>query len=636
MPIVTAFRFKAALIAAIWLFAALVAAERASAQASLVTFDDIKRISPTARDEYAQAMVDAAPLFAKAGINTRLRMAHFLAQVMTETGGLKRLDENMNYSYKTLIRVFSRRTISDAKARQIAGRPVEIANWVYGARLGNRGRTTQDGWNYRGSGFIQLTGRTNFRLRGQELALPLEDDPELARKADAGLQAAIGYWTSRGINAAADNNDHRRVRILVNGPAAHGLDQARIHFSRVWTRVFAAKPPSPGEVAVEMTEAMLSEADLFDNILIGGGILSEDALATEAGAAEARAEALREVQRDLGLPETGVLDEATQDALLDPREWRHLDEGEAQAAEAGPDAERSVIFPIADGGGQTAATAALMPEPGSGAIVADPNLPEAERQSLGRASGIYARYEMGDADIDPETFTPFSVIGQDERVAVTETVSYPARAVVQILFETASGSQRICTGAMVGPHTVLTAGHCLHSGTSTGQLYRNFRVIPGRNVGAGPFGACRATRVFVLAGWTGAQTGDEARYYDLGGLRLDCEVGRATGWLGVRALADAETGIETVVHGYAADLSPPGRQWISRDRLHILWDLKGFYQNDTFGGTSGSPVLAGGAPDTIIGVHTNGLHGEEPWASFNAFTRITPERLARIRDWIGE
>ena len=32
----------------------------------------------------------------------------------------------------------------------------------------------------------------------------------------------------------------------------------------------------------------------------------------------------------------------------------------------------------------------------------------------------------------------------------------------------------------------------------------------------------------------------------------------------------------------------------------------------------------------------NGLHGEEPWASFNAFTRITPARLARIRDWIGE
>ncbi|MDH3199013.1 MAG: serine protease, partial [Candidatus Krumholzibacteria bacterium] len=278
----------------------------------------------------------------------------------------------------------------------------------------------------------------------------------------------------------------------------------------------------------------------------------------------------------------------------------------------------------------------IEPQAGTGATVDDANLREADRQSLTEASGIYAQYEMGGATVEPETFTPFSVIGDDERVAVNPTTGYPARAVVQILFETEFGAQHLCSGAMVSADTVLTAAHCIHSGTTLGQTYRNFRVIPARNVGAAPFGRCGARKAFVLAGWTGSQVASEARYFDLGGLKLDCTVGDATGWFGVRTLGEDEIGVETVVQGYAADLSPPGRQWVSRDELRILWELKGFYQNDTYGGTSGSPVFAADADNMIIGVHTNGLHGEEPWASHNAFTRITPLRLGEIRDWIEE
>jgi putative chitinase len=127
----------------------------------------------------------------------------------------------------------------------------------------------------------------------------------------------------------------------------------------------------------------------------------------------------------------------------------------------------------------------------------------------------------------------------------------------------------------------------------------------------------------------------ENRNYDLGALKLDCEIGNLTGWVGVRALADSEIGLKTSVHGYAADLAPPGRQWISEDEIRALWEFKGFYQNDTYGGTSGSPVFATGTNNMMIGVHTNGLHGkEEPWASHNAFTRITPARLEVIREWI--
>ncbi len=633
-------RFSRSIFVAWTVACAIAMAVPGRAQSVSLTFEEIKAISPNAQDAFVQAIVESESEFAAAGITTRLRMAHFLAQVMTETGGLKRLDENMNYSFETLLRVFSRRTISEAKAREIARKPVEIANWVYGERLGNLGRTTMDGWNYRGSGFIQLTGRANFRDRGREVGLPLEDQPDLAREARAGLQAALAYWTARRINVAADDHDHLRVRVLVNGPAAHGHEQARVWFNRAWTRVFRNKPEDGSESALESAGGLDDEGELFDSILQESGLLALDGLATEAGTEAARADALRSFQREVGLPETGVLDEATQEELLDPREWRYRDGLTERRAEAETDPERSVVFLLnAAGSGtgtESGAVIELTSAEGSGVTVSNPNLDQETQTLLGDASGIYAEYEMGGATVEPSRFQPHSVIGTDERRAVMPTTGFPARAIVQILFHTEFGAEHLCSGAMISPDTVLTAGHCIHSGTPLGRAYRNFRVIPGRNVGAAPFGQCGATKAFVIAGWTGSLTSEEARYFDLGGLKLDCDVGNVTGWFGVRMLGEDETGLATVVQGYAADLAPPGRQWISHDELRLLWDLKGFYQNDTYGGTSGSPVFADGTPNVIIGVHTNGLHGEEPWASHNAFTRITPDRLAVIQGWIEE
>ncbi|MEZ5886574.1 MAG: trypsin-like serine protease [Paracoccaceae bacterium] len=606
-----------------------------SATPGLLTMDDLRKIAPNARDEFLQAILDAEPQLDAAGINTRLRMAHFLAQVMTETGGLGRLDENMNYSFKTLMRVFSRKTISETKARQIAGKPVEIANWVYGARLGNLGRDTMDGWNYRGSGYIQLTGRSNFRARGSEIGIDLETDPEVARQAAEGLQAAIAYWNARNLNPAADDNDHHRVRLLVNGPAAHGEAQARIWFNRAWTRVFAAKEADGFEGGAVLPGGPVSEGALFDQILTESGLVSADELGNEAGGADARGAALRSFQAEVGLPETGELDEATQEALLDPREWRYQEDVIEASAQPTTGGDQSVSFDLATGS-EEAAPAPRDPNEGTGVLAADIGLGAAEREFLDGARSIYPDYEMGAlAGTAPESFKPFSVIGTDDRMAVTDTTTFPARAIVQILFESPRGRQ-LCSGAMISPDTVLTAAHCIHSGTLNGVPFTDYTVVPGRNQGAAPFGSCGVTRSFVLSGWATSPSVSEARYYDLGALKLDCRAGEATGWFGLTPLADTAAGMPIVIEGYAADLAPTGRQWRSEDQIRLLWDQKGFHQADTYGGTSGAPVAALDNPSVILGVHTNGLFGDEdPWAANNAFTRLTPERLAQIQSWIG-
>lgn len=612
-------------------------ANSAPAQEALLTFDDVKRISPNAQDAFAQALVDASEAFEEHGVTTRLRMAHFIVQVMTETGGLTRLDENMNYSYETLLRVFSRQTISEPKAREIARQPQKIANWVYGARLGNRGRDTQDGWSFRGSGFIQLTGRANFRARGAEVGLPLEEQPELARQAREGLLAALAYWSARDINAAADDHDRLRVRKLVNGPAAHGYDQSIVWFNRTWTRVFRDKEALGFEGAIVLAESQTQVADesaLFNRILEQSGIIPKDLPATEAATQE-RDAALRQFQKELGLPETGMLDEATQDALLDPREWRHLDETSIAASPLATDPEASVTFSFLGDSVTESGLAPLSASAGTGTMANTTRLSPEALSGLSDANAIYSEYEMGGRSVTPEIFLPFSVIGADDRVAVINTTTFPERTVVQILFESGFG-QSLCSGTMVSPDTVLTAAHCIHSGTISGRLYSDFLVIPARNTGSSPFGECRARQAFVLAGWAGSLTAEDARYYDLGALKLDCQVGEATGWLGVALLDEEQVGAPTVVRGYANDKSPPGRQWQSEDSLRILWGLKGFYQNDTYGGTSGAPVYLATDDTVLVGVHTNGLHGEAPWSDHNAFTRITPERLARITQWIGD
>ena len=620
----------------------------------LLTAEDIRKIAPKAKPEFVQAMVEAKDEFEAAGINTRLRMAHFISQVMTETGGLKRLDENMNYSYKSLMKVFTRRTVSEADARRIARKPREVANWVYGARLGNRGRDTDDGWNYRGSGFIQLTGRDNFIRRGNDVGLPLAENPELAREAKAGLTAAIAYWTATNINAAADANDRLKVRKLVNGPAAHGKEQARTYFNKAWTNVFAGKEALGFESDVDIVIEDTADDLLFDDILKEGGYIDPAFAATESGADDARAQALRDFQETWELPVTGELDEATQDALLDPRMWRFkaLDETEVALQDASPqvpsgtgDPEGSTGFSFGSASGvESASTGGLESGgvvlieafEGTGQLADDVNLKMQDLQRLSDASATYAAYEMGDQAATPESFVPFSVIGADDRVAVINTTQFPARAMVQISYKNLLGRTSICSGTIISPDTVLTAAHCIHSGTRSGRPFSEFRIIPGLNVGAAPFGACNAVNAFVLNGWVETDNILDSRNYDLGAFKLDCRIGDVTGQLAVRVLSDDEVGTPTVVHGYAADKAPAGRQWTSVDQVRVLQELKGFYDNDTFGGTSGSGVYVSDQPDTLIGVHTNGLHGEEPWASHNAFTRITQARLARIQEWISK
>jgi putative chitinase len=97
----------------------------------------------------------------KFNITTPLRLAHFLAQCGHESGGFKAVTENVNYSADGLKKIFGKYfpgNMSDLYARQ----PEKIASRVYASRMGNGDEASREGFKFRGRGFIQLTGKSNY------------------------------------------------------------------------------------------------------------------------------------------------------------------------------------------------------------------------------------------------------------------------------------------------------------------------------------------------------------------------------------------------------------------------------------------------------------------------------------------
>lgn len=165
------------------------------------------------------------------GVDTRLRLIHFFAQVAHESG-FKPVRESLNYSAEGLRSTFSRKRISDADCVLYgrikdghAANQEAIANTVYGGAWGvtNLGNTEPgDGYRYRGRGLIQLTGRANYRRTGPEY----EVNPDLLLVPAGSVKAAVDYWRTRGINPRADADDVVGVTKLVNG-GDKGLDERR-------------------------------------------------------------------------------------------------------------------------------------------------------------------------------------------------------------------------------------------------------------------------------------------------------------------------------------------------------------------------------------------------------------------------
>lgn len=151
------------------------------------------------------------------GIDSPSRLAFFLGQVLVESDDLSQVREAMFYrTPERLMQVWPKRFPTKESAQPYVGNPQKLANFVYANRMGNGGPETNDGWNHRGAGWIQLTGKDNQEACGLELGVPLDGIGDYLATSQGAAQSACWFWWKHGINRLADFNNIDSVSDATN------------------------------------------------------------------------------------------------------------------------------------------------------------------------------------------------------------------------------------------------------------------------------------------------------------------------------------------------------------------------------------------------------------------------------------
>jgi putative chitinase len=155
------------------------------------------------------------------------RAAHLLGQASHESGGFKLTRENLNYSAEAMCRVWPSRFPNREAALPFERKPAALAEKVYGGRMGNT-PGTNDAWMFAGKGFLQLTGRDNYRVFAADMRSPeVMDDPDLVATSHYAMDTAYWYFDRNRLWSIADDgvNDDaiKRITRKVNG-GYHGLE----------------------------------------------------------------------------------------------------------------------------------------------------------------------------------------------------------------------------------------------------------------------------------------------------------------------------------------------------------------------------------------------------------------------------
>lgn len=202
------------------------------------------------RGRYIGAILRSWDNFERFGVTTPLRLAHFIAQGLIETGFLNYTTENLNYSAEALRKVFSKYYSTDELAKEDARKPERIANRVYGERMGNT--EPGDGWRFRGRGFLQITGRDNYRRYGDMTGLDLVGDPDLlVRDLKASILVAAAFWSDNGLSSYADANNAAAVSRGINLGNPRSGTMANDEDGRIyWTKRVLGLLTQPAKVLV--------------------------------------------------------------------------------------------------------------------------------------------------------------------------------------------------------------------------------------------------------------------------------------------------------------------------------------------------------------------------------------------------
>jgi len=173
--------------------------------------------------------------FDRFDISTPARQACWIGQCGHECGNFRIMEENLNYRASTLLKLFPRTPkrawgFTPEEAAAYERQPQRIANRIYSNRMGNRDEASGDGFRFRGAGFLQLTGHSNFWHASQALGEDFVMQPELVRTPKYAAMTAGWFWQTHRLNQYADSGDYLTLTKRINGGTI-GLEDRKKHIN---------------------------------------------------------------------------------------------------------------------------------------------------------------------------------------------------------------------------------------------------------------------------------------------------------------------------------------------------------------------------------------------------------------------
>lgn len=202
--------------------------------AKLITGTQLKQIAPTITNERVAYMADLLnEICPKYGIDTLDEFHEFLANVVQESGEFSHKVENMNYTTPArIMAIWPSRFKSVSSALPYVRNGQALANLVYGKRMGNT--QPNDGWDFRGGGFIGLTGREVYTKYAAYIKKPVLEAAELVRTTDYyALDSAAWFFSVlKGLNDEAERDEWLKIVKSINGGYI-GLDVRSKYYKKI-------------------------------------------------------------------------------------------------------------------------------------------------------------------------------------------------------------------------------------------------------------------------------------------------------------------------------------------------------------------------------------------------------------------
>jgi putative chitinase len=155
--------------------------------------------------------------FQRWGIETPLQQAAFIGQCGHECGNFTKLQEGLSYAADRLMKIWPKRFPTMEIAQKYARNEKALANYVYANRMGNRDEASGDGYRFRGSGWLQLTGHDNFYHAGKACGVDFVMKPDLVRTPEYAAMTAGWFWSTHKCNEITNTQDWTKLTKVING-----------------------------------------------------------------------------------------------------------------------------------------------------------------------------------------------------------------------------------------------------------------------------------------------------------------------------------------------------------------------------------------------------------------------------------